>query len=131
LLDVVGLNNFDNGKIQPSEKWHEWGGRIDINSPNVQQFLSWVWDNRSWINGLNISDVRTVKEGFNSDMQWLNTALSAVGVKMECYDRVSVGKCRINKYRVDLENLVFLNEVLARRFKQIHVLKLKSCDEVD
>ena len=131
LLDVVGLNNFDNGKIQPSEKWHEWGGRIDINSPNVQQFLSWVWDNRSWINGLNISDLRSVKEGFNNDMQWLNTALAAVGVKMQSYEQVTVGKRRINKYCVDLENLTFLNEILARRFKQIHVMKLKSCNEVD
>lgn len=126
LLSVVGLSQFKDGQIQLSEKWHEWGGKINISSPNVQRFFAWAWENRNWINNLQIADLRTITEGFSDNLTWLNSALAAIGIKLQCYEKIAVGTARVRKYCVDLDSLDYINSILARRFNKIHAEKLEN-----
>lgn len=128
LLAVVGLAQFKDGQIQLSEQWRDWGGKINISSPNVQQFFGWAWENRIWINNLQIADLPKIKEDFNQSLKWLNSALSAIGIKMNRFSRVFVKEVetRVINYCVDIENIDFLNGILARRFKQTHSEKLSE-----
>lgn len=126
LLAVVGLAQFKDGQIQLSEKWGEWGGKINISTPSVQRFFAWAWENRNWINNLQIADLRTITEGFSDNLTWLNSALAAIGIKLQCYEKIAVGTARVRKYCVDLDNLDYINSILARRFNKIHAEKLES-----
>lgn len=126
LLEVVGLQEFEDGQIQLTPEWCEWKGRIHLHCDNVKVFYEWAWENRLWINRLQIADLPKIKEGFNESMVWINSALAAIGVKMNRHSQIYIEEfdARIVNYCVDIENIDFINGILARRFKKIHSEKL-------
>lgn len=128
LLEVVGLHHFKDGQIQLSEEWRKWKGGINLHCDNAKIFYEWAWENRLWINRLQIADLPKIKEGFNESMTWINSALAAVGIKMMRYGKVYIEELdtKINNYCVDVENIDFINVILARRFNRIHSEKLEE-----
>lgn len=121
---AAGLEFDENGAlVQTSES-----ATIDINSKPVQDFFSWVWTQRHWINALSLPNVAKITDGFNKDFKWLNTLLSAMGIEL-LRKKVRCGNKFLSEYHIDIDHLDFINSILKRRFEKIHKPRLEEIAE--